>query len=264
MLMWPWCVGLRGQGCPAGLNASNKLLMSPWRPRKRCWCGLGALACGVRGAQKAFGWFWRVLKGLMPGKRQAWTPVKSYWCRVEGEEKAVDVALVPWRAGSGVPKEFWMVLEGLKRGKRQAWTPVKSYWCRVEGQEKVVDVALVRWPAGSGVPKKAFDGFGGFWRVLEGLKPGKRQAWTPVKSYWCRLEGREKAIDAALVRWPSGCGVPKKLLEGFGGFEAWQTAGLNASSKLLMSLWRPGKSCWCGLGALACGVRGTKKAFGGF
>ena len=100
----------------AGLNATKKLLMSPWRPRKSCWCGVGALACGVRGAKKAFGGFWRVLKGLKPGKRQAWTPVKSYWCRLERQEKAVDVALVPWPAGSGVPKKplegfggFWRV-----------------------------------------------------------------------------------------------------------------------------------------------------------
>ena len=77
-----------------GLNASNKLLMSPWRPRKSCWCGLGALVCGVRGAKRAIGRFWRA-------------PVKRYWCRLEGQEKAVHVALVPWPAGSGVPKEPW-------------------------------------------------------------------------------------------------------------------------------------------------------------
>ena len=46
--MWPWCVGLRGQGCQKSL--------------------------------------WRVLEGLKPGKRQAWTLVKSYWCRLEGQE----------------------------------------------------------------------------------------------------------------------------------------------------------------------------------
>ena len=60
-----------------------------------------------------------------------------------------------------------------------------------------------------------------------------------------RLEGQEKAVDVALVRWPAGSGVLKKLLEGFGeflgvlegieGFEAWQTAGLNASKKLVMA-----------------------------
>ena len=154
LLMWPWCVRLRGQGrqkglCrvldgfwgfwvflegfegfwqTAGLNASKKLLMAPWRPRKSCWCGLSALACGVKSAKKAFGGFWRVLKGLKPGKQQAWTPVKSYWWHLEGQEKAVYVALVRSPAGSRVPKK---PLEG----KQQAWTRVTSYWGRFEGQE---------------------------------------------------------------------------------------------------------------------------------
>ena len=90
---------------------------------------------------------------------------------------------------------------------------------------------------------------------------------TPVTIYWCRVEGQGKAVDVALVRWPAGQRCQESLwmiLEGFEGFEAWQTARLNASKKLLMSPWRPRKSCWCGLGALACGVRGAKKAFGGF
>ena len=121
---------------------------------------------------------------------------------------------------------------------------------------------LLMWPwcvglRGQGCQKS-------LWRVLERLKPGKRQAWTPVKSYWCRVEGQEKALDVALVPWPAGTGVPKEPLEGFGKFEAWQTAGLNASKKLMRSHWRPRKSSWCGLGALACGVRGAKRAFGGF
>ena len=75
---------------------------------------------------------------------------------------------------------------------------------------------------------------------LEGLKAGKQQAWTPLKSYWCVLH--------ALA-----CGVrdAKKVFGAFGGFEAWQTAGLNAIKKR-------------GLGALACGVSVAKKAFGAF
>ena len=125
-----------------------------------------------------------------------------------------------------------------------------------------------------------------FWRVLEGLKPCKRQAWTPVTSFWCRVENEEKAVDVALVRWPAGSRVPKKPLEGFRGFgrfEAWQTAGLNASKKaidvalkakkepglnasnrLVMLPWRPRKSCWCGLGALGAGSGVPKKLLEGF
>ena len=79
------------------------------------------------------------------------------------------------------------------------------------------------------------------WMVLKGLKPGKRQAWTPVTSYWCGVEGQEKAVDVALVPWRAGSGAPKEPLDGFRGFEAWQTAGLNASNKLLRLRWRPRK-----------------------
>ena len=68
------------------------------------------------------------------------------------------------------------------------------------------------------------------------MKPGKRQASTPKKSSFA-----------------CGVGGAKKAFGGFGAFEAWQTAGLNANKKLLISL-----------GAFACGIGGTKKAFGGF
>ena len=192
-LMWPWCLGVRGQGCQKGLwrvwehlkagkrqaecqekainvtfwragsGVPKRAFGGFWRvwrlarmPRKSFWCGLGALACGVRGAKRAFGGFWRVWR-LANG-------------RLECQEKAIDVALVPWPAGSGVPAKsvfegfggclglqgqgcqngLWRVLECLERlkaGKRQAWTPWKSYWCRLECQEKAIDVALVPWPA---------------------------------------------------------------------------------------------------------------------
>ena len=52
------------------------------------------------------------LEGLMPGKRQASTPIKSLW------------ALVPLPAGLGVPKRRLEGLERLKPGKRQASTPI--------------------------------------------------------------------------------------------------------------------------------------------
>ena len=50
-------------------------------------------------------------------------------------------------------------------------------------------------PAGLGVPKRRLEG-------LERLKPGKRQASTPIKNLW------------ALVPLPAGCGVPKRRLDG--------------------------------------------------
>ena len=49
-----------------------------------------------------------------------------------------------------------------------------------------------------------------------------------------------------------GVGGAKKAFGGFGAFEAWQTAGLNANKKLLISL-----------GAFACGVGGTKRRLEG-
>ena len=322
LLMWRWCVGMRGQGCQkslwrvlegfegfeawqtAGLNASKKLLMSPRKARKSCWCGLGALACGVRGAKKAFGGFWRVLKGLKPGKRQAWTPVKSYWCRLEGKKRAVDEALVPWRAGSGVGKEPLEGFEGFEAWQTAGlnasdkllmspWRPIKNCWCGlgalacgVQGCQKCF------WRVLEGL--RGFGGFEGFeaWQTagLNGSKKLLMSPWRRRKSCWwlgasacgvrCAKKGFWRVLEgtAGLTAskkllmspwrprkscWCGPC-VPKKLLEGFRGFEAWQTTGLNASKKLLMSPWRPRKSCWCGVGALACGVRGAKKALGGF
>ena len=60
-------------------------------------------------------------------------------------------------------------------------TPITS----LEGKDKAVALAWGRWPAGSGVRKKPLEGFGGF----------------SGESYWLRLEGQEKAVDVALVRW---------------------------------------------------------------
>ena len=100
-----------------------------------------------------------------------------------------------------------------------------------------------------------------------------------------RLERQEKASDGALVGVPKrrlerleggfgvfacGVGVAKKAFGGFGGFEAWQAAGLNAKKKLLM--WPAGlgvpkrhlERLEGGFGVFACGVGGAKKAFGGF
>ena len=51
-----------------------------------------------------------------------------------------------------------------------------------------------------------------------------------------------KRFWMVLVPWRAGTGVPKKVLEDFGAFHGWQTAGLNASKKLLMSPGRPRKA----------------------
>ena len=245
----------------AGLNASKKLLMSPWRQKKSCWWGLGALACRVRGGKRASGGFWRV-----------WSVANG---RLERQWQAIDVALKankkllmwPWCVGlrgQGCQKCFWRVLEGLRgfggfegfeawqtaglNGSKKLlmspWRRRKSCWwlgasacgvrCAKKGFWRVLEgtaglTASKKLLMSPWRPRKScWCGLAcqkSFWRVLEGLKPGKQQAWTPVKSYWCRLEGQEKAVDVALVRWPAGSGVPKKLWEGFGGFwRVWSLA----------------------------------------
>ena len=179
----------------------------------------------------------RHLDGLRAGKRHVWTTRKSYWS-----------------AGLGLPKRH---LEGLRAGKRQAWMPRKKYWC-----------GLGALACGVGAAKKAFGGFegwqtaglnarnsywwglgalacgafGGFegWQTA-GLNAKKKLLMGCQKGIWRvwglangRLERQEKAIDGALVPWPAGLGLPKKHL-GFGAFEGWQTAGLNAKKKLLIA-----------------------------
>ena len=131
----------------------------------------------------------------------------------------------------------------------------------------------------------------GVCRVLEGLTAGKRQASTPRKSYW---DGRWALVCfGAFARGVRGT---KKAFGGFGGLDGWQTAGFNAKKKLFgwalvpfpagkRQAFAPRKAIRMGLGAFwmvcvnakkkilgwamgfgafACGVRGTKKAFGGF
>ena len=71
----------------------------------------------------------------------------------------------------------------------------------------------------------------------------------------------------ALVPWRAGTGVPKKVLEGFGGFHGWQTAGLNASKQLLMSLGSPRKAIDMALVPWRAGTgvpRKVLEGFGGF
>ena len=160
--------------------------------------------------------------------------------------------------------------------------PVKSYWWHLEWRLERQET-----------PRKGFRGFWGFWGVWR-LANGRLECqekvywwhllmapcmapWTPRKSCWCGLSALACRVKlerhATKQPRPAGSRVPKKPLEGFGGFwgvlkvfeafDAWQTAGLNASKKLLMAPfmapwmapWTPRKRCWCGLSALACGVK---------
>ena len=128
--------------------------------------------------------------------------------RLERQEKAIDGPWCLCVRGWGCQKGVW-----------SAWRTWGLANGRLECQEKAIDVALVSLPASLGVPKRRLE-------RLEGLRPGKRQAWTPIKSYWwgpgafaCKVRGAKKAFG------------------GFGKFEAWQTAGVNAKKKLLMGPW---------------------------
>ena len=151
-----------------------------------------------------------------------------------------------WPAGLGVPKRR---LERLEGGFR-------VFACGVRGA------------------KKAFGSFGGFeaWQTA-GLNAKKKLLMWPwclgLRSWGCQKGiwsfGGFEAWQAAglnakkkLLMWPAGLGVPKRHLErleggfgvfacvgrgakkafgGFGVFEAWQTAPLNAKKKLLIGPW---------------------------
>ena len=122
----------------------------------------------------------------------------------------------PLMYGPGVPV-------GCKRaGKRQTWMPIRSHWCVALGW---------RLAAGWSMPSQRFKGFTvlkglegfkgleGLERLegFKGLRAGKRQTWTPIRSHWCvalgcllaarglangRLGCPEEAIDV----WPWGGG----------------------------------------------------------
>ena len=177
---------------------------------KSYWWGPGAFACGVGGAKKAFGAF---------GGFDAWQTAGL------NANNAIDVALVSLPAGLGSQKRVWKVW-GLANGTLAVW----SVW----------RLALVSLLAGLGVPKKRLE-------RLEGLRPGKRQAWRPRNSYWCGLGvfacgvgGAKKAFGAfgeGFGVFACGVGGAKKAFGAFGELEASQTAGLNAKKKLLMWPW---------------------------
>ena len=83
--------------------------------------------------------------------------------------KAIDMALVPWRAGTGVPKK---VLEGF--GGFHGWQTAglnasKKLLMSPGRPRKAIDMALVPWRA-SGAKK----GFRWFWSVSR-LGNGRRQ-----------------------------------------------------------------------------------------
>ena len=186
-LLWPW------PPVKAALKASRKSLLWIWGA---CWgrcleglAGLGGF--GAFGGFGGFGEFWRVLEGLRAGKRQLWKP-----------KKAIAVAW-PWGAcwGSCLGPRILCRLancsfEAHRKSLLWPWPPVKAalkasrksllwIWGACWGRCLEGLAGLGGFGAFGG-----FGGFGEFWRVLEGLRAGKRQLWKPKK--------------AIAVAWPWG------------------------------------------------------------
>ena len=216
LLMWRWCLCLRGWEAKkafgrfeawqtARLHVNKRLLehlegLTPGvsTPRKSYWCRLGVFACGVGGATKAFGAF------------GGWL-----WC----------LCLRGW----GCQKGVWSVwrLEGLRPGKRHAGLGV--FACGVVGA-KFHTLCL----------RNAFRAFERFeaWQTA-GLN-AKKSYWCGLGVFACGVGGPKNAFGAFGDGFGVfACGVvgAKKAFGAFGGFEAWQTARLNANEKLLMWPW---------------------------
>ena len=190
----------------------------------------------------------RGFKGLKAGKRQPWTPIRSHCCG-RGDALSHCCGLVVafacgrgacwacwgyhlpaklgvvhagvarvglcagqtagcnagtagadgYRAWCNRPAEYWKHCKGLKAGKRQAWTPIRSHCCGrgdalshccglvvafACGRARGMDALTTERYAGKR-PARHFRGF-------KGLKAGKRQAWTPIRSHCC---GRGDALS---------------------------------------------------------------------
>ena len=99
LLMWPWCLCLRGWGAKKVFGAFGE--------------GLVSLPAGLGVPKKRL----ERLEGLRPGKQHAWMPIKSYWC-----------GLGVFACGVGVPKRC---LERLERAWclcLRGWGCQKSVW----------------------------------------------------------------------------------------------------------------------------------------
>ena len=142
-------------------------------------------------------------------------------------------------------------LERLRPGKRQPWTPIRGPYNHCCGRGVPFSHCcglVVAFALGYLFPAE----LGG---LLEGLRPGKRQPWTPIRSHCCgrgcpwaiAVAGGCPSAIAVAFWWLLRAGVARVGLVGvpfpcgavrtFGGFQAWQTAALSAYKKPLL---RPG------------------------
>ena len=254
----------------------------------RCACGSGACwalcrqtaGCnaGTAGADGYRAWcnrpaeYWKHCKGLKAGKRQAWTPIRSHCCGrgdalshccglvvafACGRARGMD-ALTTERYAGKRPARHFRGFKGLKAGKRQAWTPIRSHCCGrgdalsdccglvvafACGRARGMDALTTERYAGKR-PARHFRGF-------KGLKAGKRQAWTPIRSHCCGRGdalshccglvvafacGRARGMDALTTERYAG----KRPARHFRGFK-----GLKAGKR---QAWTPIRSHCCGRG----------------
>ena len=191
-------------------------------PEKQMAGACSCTSCCLGGLRKG-------LDGLRPGKRQSWTPWKSRWqghvaVRVAALEACGSVWRVWGRAnGSLEPAEIQMAgacscksccLGGLRK---RLEGPLKN---RGQGHVAVRVVALEAcgsvwrvWGRANGSlepPEKQMAGacsctsccLGGLRKGLDGLRPGKRQSWTPWKSRWQgHVAVRVAALEACGSVW---------------------------------------------------------------
>ena len=156
----------------------------------------------------------RGFKGLKAGKRQPWTRIRSHCCGrgdalshccglvvafACGRARGMDALKTTERYAGKRPARHFRGFKGLKPVKRQPWTPRTSHCCGrgdalshccglvvafACGRARGMDAVTTERYAGKR-PARHFKRF-------KGLKPVKRQPWTPIRSHCC---GRGDALS---------------------------------------------------------------------
>ena len=251
-----WCVAL---GCrlAAGWSMANGRLGPPCRVvrdahKKPLMSGLGVpVGCRMKHGKRQ-AWTpmtgFKGFKGLRAGNRQAWTPIRSHWCVALGCLLAAGWSMAngrlgpPWRVVRVLSLlRVFKGFKGLRAGKRQAWTHIRSHWCVALGC-----LLAAGWSMANGR-------LGPPWRVVrvlsllsvfkgfKGLRAGKRQAWTPIRSHWCVALGCLLAAGWSMAN--GRLGPPWQVvrvlsrLKVFKGFKRLRAGKRQA--------WTPIRSHWC-------------------
>ena len=246
-------LGLLGYLFPAELGGLLERLeglrpgkRQPWTPIRSHCCGRGvpfshccglvvACACGSGACWACWGtlslrsWadFWRV-----------W----SAWGLANGSLERLEEALIAIAAAGGCPSAIAVALWWLLRaGKRQPWTPIRGPYSHCCGRGVLLShccglVVAFACSVGRGKEWRVLgllgylfpEELGGLLERLEGLRPGKRQPWTPIRSHCC---GRG-------VPFSHGCGLVVACACGSGAcWACWGTFSLRSWADF-WSVWR--------------------------